>query len=45
MRRNMNHSNSNSNRNRNSNRNNSLIQNERIAATKYMKGGSRRRWA
>ena len=24
---------------------NSLIQNERIAATKYMRGGSRRRWA
>ena len=24
---------------------NSYIQNERIAATKYMRGGSRRRWA
>ncbi len=24
---------------------NSHIQNERIAATKYMRGGSRRRWA
>ena len=24
---------------------NSLIQNERIAVTKYMRGGSRRRWA
>ena len=55
MRRNKNHSNNkgnsnnnnkgNNKSNRNSNRNNSLIQNERIAVTKYMRGGSRRRWA